>query len=480
VRVPLRCRIPGARFEEGFERIRDEFDVRARFSDAALAEAAERVRSGPGTPPGFEGRVRDAADIGFVSIDPPGSTDLDQVFSAERREDGYRVWYAIADVAALVAPGGAIDAEARTRGLTLYSPDLRTSLHPVDINEGVGSLLAGEMRRALLWTLDLGADGEVITSRVERADIRNREQLSYRDVQNRVNGVHDDHPLALLREIGDLRTELETGRGAVSLQLPSQEVIEDEEGRFQLAYDESLPVETWNAQISLMTGMAASRMMIDAGLGLLRTLPPPDRKTVSQLRRTARALEIEWPDDVGYADRVRELRPDTPEAAALLAQSARALRGAGYVAFQDHEVPDQPEHSAIASTYAHVTAPLRRLCDRFANEIVVSVCADIEPPEWAVAGLDQMPSVMGRANQKDRAFEKAIVDFVEALVMETRIGERFTGVVTDMDQGRARIQLRTPAVVAHMEGRGLELGDEIEVEVKAADPVLRTIELTRA
>ena len=62
--------------------------------------------------------------------------------------------------------------------------------------------------------------------------------------------------------------------------------------------------------------------------------------------------DSDWPDGVSYATRIRDLRPYTPEAAALLSQSARGLRGAGYVAFQDHEIPDRPRHSAIASTYA--------------------------------------------------------------------------------------------------------------------------------
>lgn len=475
-RLPLRCRIAGVRFEEGFERIREQLDVPDRFPEAVLQEAAEASRRGPVVPPGFTGSVRDATDIEFVAIDPEGSTDLDQAFSAERRTTGYRVWYAIADVSALVAPEGAIDLEARARGVTLYSPDLRTSLHPNQINEGAGSLLADERRRALLWTIDIDAEGEIEAAFLERADVRNREQLSYREVQNRVNGVHDDHPLALLREVGELRVRLEATRGAVSLRLPSQEVVEVDDGRFSLAYDDSLPVETWNAQISLMTGIAASRIMVDAGVGLLRTLPPPDRRTVSRLRRTARALDIDWPDHVGYADRVRDLRPDTPQSAALLAQSARGLRGAGYAAFHDHELPDRHDHSAIASTYAHVTAPLRRLCDRFANEIIVSVCADTDPPEWATAALDDLPKIMGRASQKDRALERAMVDFVEALILEARVGERFTGVVTDVDDDHARIQIRNPAVVTNMNGRGFRLGDVLEVEVVAANPADRVVE----
>ena len=474
-RLPLRSNLASDRFEMGFDRVRDELDVPDRFPDAVLEEARRSALQGPVIPPGSSSTVRDATDIDLVSIDPAGSSDLDQAYSAKRRGRGYRLWYAIADVAALVSPGGEVDAEARRRGTTLYSPDLKTSLHPEVINEGAGSLLAGEIRRALLWTFDLDAAGEVETAHLERADVRNREQLSYRDAQNRVNGAHHDHPLALLREIGELRNRLEVARGAVSLQLPSQEVVETEEGRFVLAYEVSFAVENWNAQVSLLTGMAASRIMIDAGVGLLRTLPPPDQRTVSRLRRTARALGIDWPDDVGYAAQVRALEPNTAQSAALLAQSARGLRGAGYVAFRDHVLPVEHEHSAIASTYAHVTAPLRRLCDRFANEIVVSACADTDPPEWAMAVLDDLPMIMGRASQKDRALERAMVDFMEALVLEDQVGERFSGVVTDIDEDRVRIQLRDPAVVTDIAGADLRLGDVVEVDLTLADPDSRTV-----
>ncbi|MFQ5558773.1 MAG: RNB domain-containing ribonuclease, partial [Acidimicrobiales bacterium] len=254
-----------------------------------------------------------------------------------------------------------------------------------------------------------------------------------------------------------------------------QEVVRSADGRFALEYGESLPVESWNAQISLLTGMAGAGIMLDAGFGLLRTLPPPDPRTVSRLRRTARALGIEWPDRMGYAERVRGLQPDTPAKAALLAQSARGLRGAGYVAFRDHDLPEHPRHSAIASTYAHVTAPLRRLCDRFANEIIAAACADRVAPEWALAALDELPSHMGRATQHDHRLERAMVDLVEALVLSDRVGERFSGVVTDVDDDHGRVQLRDPAVVATLEGTDYALGDELEVVLVEADPEARRV-----
>jgi exoribonuclease R len=462
---------------DGFDRIREQLDVPAAFPTAVLEAAETAAAGGPRIPPGADPAVRDARDLAFVAIDPLGSTDLDQAFFARRHRQGYTVFYAIADVAAFVAPGKAVDLEARARGLTLYSPDLRTSLHPESISEQAGSLLEGQDRRALLWTIELDADARLLDARLERADVRNRAQLSYATAQAMVDEVDDDHPLALLAEIGPQRMALEAERGAVSLALPSQEVSARPDGSYALAYDESFPIESWNAQISLLTGIAASHIMIDAGVGLLRTLPEPDGRTVARLRRTANALGIDWPRETSYADRVRDLRPDTPQRAAMLSQAARGLRGAGYVAFRDHDLPEHPEHSAIASTYAHVTAPLRRLCDRFANEIVLAQCASLEPPAWALEALDELPSLMGAARSRDRNLERAIVDFVEAVVLEPRIGETFDAVVTDVDaeRDRGRIQLRDPAVVARLPADGLELGQRVHVELLAADPEARQV-----
>lgn len=470
-RSPVRCP-PDPAIVAGFERIRRQLAIPAHFPAAVLDEAEAAAAAGPRVPDGAHHDVRDARDIPFIAIDPVGSTDLDQAFAARRAHDGYVVSYAIADVAAFVAPGGAIDAEARARGVTLYSPDRRTSLHPEAISERAGSLLQGQDRQSLLWTIELDADGELGAARLERALVRNRSELSYRAAQDLVDVAAPDDPITLLREIGERRQALEARRGAVSLALASQEVVTREDGSYGVIYDETLPVEGWNAQISLLTGIAASRIMVDGGLGLLRTLPEPDQRTIGRLRRTAAALGVDWPEDRSYADVVRELRADTPQRAAMLSQSARGLRGAGYVAFSDHDLPEQSEHSAIASTYAHVTAPLRRLCDRFANEILVAICADREPPSWAVDALDELPSLMGQARSRDRNLERAVIDFVEAVVLQGSVGRTFDAIVTDVDaeRDRGRIQLREPAVVARLPAAGLTLGAEVRVRLTEADP----------
>ncbi len=111
----------------------------------------------------------DHTDVPYLTIDPPGSMDLDQAMHIDRFGTGYRVRYAIADVAAFVSPGDPVDVEAHVRGETLYSPDLRTPLHPPVIGEAAASLLPDQVRPALVWTIDLDADGRQTAVDVKRA-----------------------------------------------------------------------------------------------------------------------------------------------------------------------------------------------------------------------------------------------------------------------------------------------------------------------
>src|SRR5215212_10022911 len=152
---------PAGAMRDGFEAIRDEAGVPDAFPPGAEAEASAAAGSSPAG--------GDRVDLPFITIDPPGSRDLDQALHIERRGDGHRVSYAIADVGAFVAPGGALDREAHARGVTVYAPDEKVPLHPPVLSEGAASLLAGEWRPAVVWTLDLDARGELTASGVARA-----------------------------------------------------------------------------------------------------------------------------------------------------------------------------------------------------------------------------------------------------------------------------------------------------------------------
>jgi exoribonuclease R len=459
---------------EAFARIRSEFAIPASFPTEVDAEAAAVVTRGPVVPAGGVQTRIDARDIPFVTIDPLGSLDLDQAYHAERQASGFRVHYAIADVAAFVAPGGALDRESFARGVTLYLPDGRAPMVPNQLGEGAASLLPDDDRPALLWTIDLDETGASTSARLERATVRSRAKLDYGSVQAALDAGRADEPLVLLREIGTLRLALEAARGGISLDLPSQEVEPTADGGFALEYGAPKPVEGWNAQISLLAGMEAAKIMIDARVGILRVVPAPEPWQIDRLRRSARGLGVTWAHDAKWADVVRGLDRADPDCAAFLTQAAHLLRGAGY-AEVDAGAP-VPVHSGVAAPYAHVTAPLRRLADRYANEIVVAHCAGSAPPDWAVAPLDELVTTMQAATHREHAVDRAVVDAVECAVLAPHVGEQFDGFVVDRNKQGVVVQLRQPAIVASIPAQ-LKLGDPVKVTLVAVDPLTRHIEL---
>jgi exoribonuclease R len=462
--MPRRIRLASpdaARIAASLADLRESLDVSLEFPPEALADAEESVRS-PRLPDA------DETAIPFVTIDPPESLDLDQALHLERHGEGYRVRYAIADVAAFVTPGGPMDLEAQARGQTLYAPDGNARLYPPVLSEGAGSLLPDGVRPALVWTMELDATGEGVEIAVCRALVSSREKLDYAGVQRSLDEGSADESLQLLREVGLLRQEREKRLGGIDLPIPDQEVDTGPAG-YELSFRAPLPVERWNAQISLMTGQAAAELMLSARIGVLRTLPTADAKAVARLRRIAKALAIDWGSEVTYAELIRTLDPRMPAQAAFLAESTVLLRGSGYAAF-DGEAPEQPVHAGIGAPYAHTTAPLRRLVDRYVGEVCVAVSAEVDVPDWARSALPQLPHTMERSARQAQHYEAGIISTVEAALLEHRVGETFTAVVIDVDEhdGGGSIQLTDPAVTAHCEG-DLPLGERVSVKLESAD-----------
>ncbi|GHD40866.1 ribonuclease R [Streptomyces mirabilis] len=458
--------VPGAPLQAALCALRTELGVPESFPPGVLEEAAR--------PPRLP--LHDATDIPFLTIDPPTSTDLDQAMHLSRRENGhgYRVRYAIADVAAFVVPGGALDAEAHRRVTTLYFPDEKVPLHPTRLSEGTASLLPDQTCPAVLWTIDLDADGRTERVDVRRALVRSRAKLDYAHVQKWIDEGTAEEPLALLKEIGTLREGLEAERGGISLNVPEQEIVE-KDGTYELVYRAPLPADAWNAQISLLTGMAAADLMLAHGTGVLRTLPAAPDGAVGRLRRTARALHIDWPHHVSYAYLVRSLDPHLPRHAAFLQECTTLLRGAGYTVFRGGALPDVTSHAAVAAPYAHCTAPLRRLVDRYASELCLAAAADEPPPDWVLTALDTLPKEMAEGSRRAGTVERECVDIVEAALLKDRVGDIFDGCVVDVMERQPTVgtaQLESPAVVARIEGGTvtLPLGERLRVRLTQADP----------
>ncbi|MDQ4503338.1 RNB domain-containing ribonuclease [Sinomonas sp. ASV322] len=404
-----------------FAALREEFQLASEYPSAALADAEAAIASL---------RLPDADEthVDFVTIDPPASTDLDQALHLERDGAGYRVRYAIADVPAFVRPDGELDAETRRRGQTIYAADEKVPLHPRDITDDAGSLLADTVRGAFVWDFRLGADGEVTDVDLRRARVRSRAKLNYADVQAQIDAGTAVEPLMLLKEVGLKRVALERARGGASLNLPEQEVVPTDDGGYRIEAAAQRPVEDWNAQISLMTGMAAAKLMMDGGVGILRTMPPPDEKSLRHFRRQTHALGRPWDGDVPYGEYLRTLDASDPQHLAILHAAAALFRGATYTPF-DGVLPDNPVQAAIAAPYAHTTAPLRRLVDRFVLVLCDALANDGDVPAWARNALPALPGLMAASDHLAAQVERASLDLVEAALLVNCVGQEYDAVV---------------------------------------------------
>jgi exoribonuclease R len=456
-----------------FEAVRTELGVPSAFPANALADAEQAARV-PTLP------EHDATDLPLVTVDPPGSRDLDQAVHIARTSGGYRVSYAVADLTAFVAPRGAVDAEARRRGQMLYSPDLRTPLHPPVLSEGAASLLPGQVRPAVLWRIDLDEAGEVDRVEVSRARVRSVAQLDYPSLQAALDSGSALDSVALLPEVGQRRLALARARHATELEVPEQQVVPavDRPG-WTVQFRQDLPVERWNAQISLLTGVCAARIMLDGGIGVLRTLPPPPAEAVEALRRIAPALGVDWPNGALPGDILSELDGSLPKSAAFLEHAASLLRGAGYSTF-DGPPPTQSGHAGVGMPYAHVTAPIRRLVDRFAAEVCLALAGGTEVPEWVRSALPELPPLMAESDRLARALDRAVVDATEAWLLAGREGSVFPAVVLEGGPQRGTIVLDEPPVRASCATPNLPIGERIRVQLVEADLASRTVRFVRA
>ncbi|MBP2473879.1 exoribonuclease R [Crossiella equi] len=456
-----------------FAAIRAEYALPGEFPTAALAEAEQTSSE-----PVHQLPRRDATGIPLVTIDPPGSKDLDQAVCVTRRGTGFLVHYAIADLGAVVPPGGPLDTEVRRRGQTLYLPDGSVPLHPPVLSEDAASLLPDQPRAAVLWTIDLDEGGEPRSVHVERAVVCSTAQFDYATVQAAIDSGSPHPSVAALPELGRLRRALAVRRGAIELALPEQEIVPADQGQWRLVVRPRTEVDSWNAEISLLTGMCAAQLMLGAGIGILRTLPTAHDGAVRDLRRSAAALGVPWPEEVGAAEMLAGLDPAEPTSLALSTDATRLLRGAGYTAF-DGQAPEVTVHAGIGAPYAHVTAPIRRLVDRFATEVCLAVTAGEPVPDWVRRALPELPAAMEASDRVAAQVDRACIDQVESWLLADRVGESFDAVVLRANGESGEIFVAEPPVLGKCRGEGLAEGQWVRVRLVEADPMRRKIAFER-
>jgi exoribonuclease R len=442
----------------GLAAIRSEFEVPAGFPQDVLAAADVAAARVPN-------EHVDRIALPFVTLDPASSTDLDQAFCIEASGADLLLRYAIADVGWFVQPGDVIDAEAWRRGETLYLPDGKPGLYPPILGERAASLLPDGRRPAVVFIVRVAPDGEVKLEGAERALIRSRAKLAYDSVRA------SDLP-AQFEDLARRIAAAERRRGASRVDPPEQQVEAVPGGGFALSFRPRLVSEDQNAALSLATNLAVADAMLAHCTGLFRIMPEPDAATVKRLRGIAAATGLAWPADMQLDTFEQSLDPAAAKDAAMMLAIRRAGSGASYAPYTPGVLP---WHAAMGATYAHATAPLRRLADRWVVMGALAIANGRNLPAEAQAAFEALPPVMARAGARQGQIDRAVLDLAEAVMLGGDVGKTFSATVVEADPHAARIKLCDLPVLARVTAQGLAVGDRISVRLSAVDRALRKI-----
>jgi VacB/RNase II family 3'-5' exoribonuclease len=453
----------------GFAAIAEQYKLPADFPLAVNEEASAAVAAEDSTRrPRWLANRRDLTSVNFMTLDPASSTDLDQAFALDVDGDQIVLSYALADVGAFVQEGGAIEAEAWQRGVTIYGLAEKTPLYPKVISQGAASLLPDGPRPAIVVTVAIASNGTVALRSIERATVSSRAKLAYETV--------DITTIPNLQDFAKRMWTDEVTRGAVRIDFPQQEVVVDSSapGGVRLDFRARVDSEVVNSALSLAVNLAVADLMSDAKVGVFRVMDDPEPRALAMLRRVAHALGIKWSAAESLRDLQKRMDPNNSVHQKFLLDAQRSGGRASYAVYSDEK---RPWHSAIAATYAHATAPMRRLADRYVLDLAFHLANHETVPPALLTKLDKLPEVMERGEGRGASVERAVIDLLEAVSLQNRIGDILEAEVVDA-KGDI-VQVSDPAIRARAAGAStVGEGQLVRVRIDLADPITRKVRLT--
>lgn len=422
------------RVQAAYRRILAAHDVALDHPPAVMAEVEALARA-----PGIDDpRLADLGDLPFVTIDGEGARDLDQAVHIARGRGGrgFVVRYALTDAAWFVRPGSALFAEALRRGTSYYLPGLSVPMLPRALSEGVVSLNPGVPRRALVFVMRLDEEGRARGTRLLRARIRSRAQLTYDGVQ----AFHDDPPasplagqpftetLTLLRAVGERRRDLARDRNVVDYDRDEPTVVVSPEhgGTWRVRHGSRDAVSRWNEQVSVLCNGEGGRFLVAGRTPrvqpVFRVHEPPSALSLRRLEQVVRAALAAHGLDVGrlawqrrgpkgapgeplarFLERLRASGADERLVAALQRQALVTNRRSSYAA--------QPgAHFALGvRPYARFSAPMREVVGIFTHKEALEELG-LESARGAADDEALRAAVIDAANRardRQRSIEKA-------------------------------------------------------------------------
>jgi exoribonuclease-2 len=454
----------------------------ADFSAEVLQEAREAA--GRSEQIIAQSAARDLTGLPWSSIDNSESRDLDQVEYVERLPDErLRILIGIADVDAFAPKDSAIDRHASANAVSVYTPGKVFPMLPEQLSNDTTSLRAGENRLAVVTEMIVASNGEVGEVNIYRALVRNRVKLVYETTGEWLDGSAPV-PVEAARIVG-MEAQLRLQEEAME----RLRALRRLRGALELETGEAVPIVVEGRVVELLTRKRTraqdiiENFMIAANTAMAEFL---EARGVASLRRVVREPE-RWPRMVEIAERLGESLPVEANAPALsnflhrrrqadpahyaeLSLSILKLMGAGEYVVETADA-DQDGHFGLAvDDYTHSTAPNRRYPDLVTQRSVKSLLAGERAPYTE----EELRAVAARCNLMEsasRGVERRMRKAATALVVEERIGEVFTGIVTGAKAKGTFVKLLSPPVEGKVvEGAsGLDVGDRVRVRLLSVD-----------
>jgi VacB/RNase II family 3'-5' exoribonuclease len=450
------------------------------FSEEVLGELAA-IRA-PVVAPNLE--VRDQRALLWASIDNDDSLDLDQLTVAEPTEGGTRIFVAVADVDATVANGSAIDGHARHNTTSVYTAAEIFSMLPERLSTDLTSLNPHEDRAAIVAEMVVADDGSVKESNIYRAIVRNHAKLAYHSVAEWLEGRAPvpEAVSAVERLAENLRLQ-----DGVAQKMQSLRRLH---GALSLETIEARPVFT-DGQIHRLEVERRNRakdiiedFMIAANGVTARFLSsqgyPSIRRVVRTPNRWERIVEIaaehgfdlsETPDPEGLEQFLLKAREADPVRFPDLSLAIIKLLGPGEYAAEFPGRMAAPGHFGLAvRDYTHSTAPNRRYPDLITQRLLKAAMNRTAYPYDEDTMID-LAKHCTSAEDAAKKVERQVAKSAAALLLESRIGERFDAIVTGAAQKGTWVRLFDPPI----EGRlvhgfdGLDVGRRVRVELLFVD-----------
>jgi ribonuclease R len=488
-------------------------------SDEALAEAAAYGDEVP--PKLLEGR-EDLTHLPLPTIDPEDARDHDDAVWVERTDHGgYRAWIAIADVSTYVRPGMKVDLEAKTRGCSIYLPDRAIPMLPRPLSSNLCSLLPGVTRLCLCAEVVLDASGSVKDSRLIRGFMKSAAKLTYGGVARALgftdgatgpNGTIPDEPAArthleglrVANELARLLRGKRLKRGALDFDLPEAKIILD-----ALGHPIDVQRRTQDAgikkayqlveELMLLANEVVARWLAHKTIPtIFRVHEPPDEKKLAKFATMSEALgipfDLEATRDPKQLSLLLKSFADHPSANVLNMLLLRSMKQATY------DVANVGHFGLASKAYLHFTSPIRRYPDLVVHRAVHKELLGerIARDGTAMQELAESALTASVAERKAMEVEREIVDLYRAVLMKSKVGERFEGTVTALvgsglfvaldspfvdvlirfeDLGADRFELDDDGLraVASRSGEAIQLGDRLTVEVIDVAILRRTV-----